>query len=131
MSERTDLIRTNLCAWQKRGAKLYGPNVALWKFKCPSCGQIQTGEDWKAAGADIRDIDRMLAFSCIGRQWLRLNGLDYDVVEFMEKTKGKGCNYAGHGLFRVAPLEVVYGTNKATGEPETRLTFDFADGFQE
>lgn len=129
MSEREDLIKLSLCAWQKRGAELYGPNVADWEFKCPSCGQVQTGNDWKAAGAPLRDIDRMLAFSCIGRVYLRENP-DADVVEFMEPSRGFGCNYAGHGLFRVSPIEVTYGTNKTTGEPETRLTFDFAAGYQ-
>lgn len=120
-------MKVSLCDWQKRGAKLYGSNVVQWKFQCPSCGQVQTGDDWRREGAAIRDIDRMLGFSCIGR--LRLK--DQDVVGFMEKTKGKGCLYAGHGLFRISPLEVVYGTNKATGEPETRLTFDFEDGYED
>lgn len=118
--------RISLCAWQREGVRRFGSNIATWRFKCPSCGQIQTGDDYRRWGAPIRDIDRRLGFSCIGRTIAEANP-SAKVVGFMEPTQGFGCDYAGGGLFRINPLHVIYGLSKKDGEEEIRPTFAFAD----
>lgn len=118
--------RLTVEAWQLEGAAKYGPNVMLWKFRCPSCGMVQSGMDYRSWNANVREIDVRLAFSCIGRLISERN-INLPVVDFMEKSVGYGCNYAGGGLFRVAPLEVVFGINGETGAEAIRPVFDWAD----
>lgn len=118
--------RVTLNLWQQEGRARYGNNVALWKFKCPSCGMVQSAMDYRAYNIPIRAIDVRLAFSCLGRSIAELK-LPVNVVEFMEANEGYGCNYSGGGLFRIAPLEVVFGIAQETGEEATRPMFDWAD----
>lgn len=122
--------RIALDAWHVEGRRLYGPNAVKWKFRCPSCGFVQTAEDFRAYNAPIRDIDLRLGFSCIGRTILAACPTA-EVVEFMEPNKGFGCNYAGGGLFRINPVEVVYGIVAETQEPGIRETFEWADPLPE
>lgn len=68
--------------WFDKGTALFGPNVFEWKFKCPSCGNIQSPNDFrkfKEKGA----TPETAAKDCIGR-W----------------EKDKGCDWAAYGLFR-------------------------------
>lgn len=118
--------RITLAQWQAEGRERYGDNVAMWKFKCPSCGFVQTGMDYKAYNTPLKNIDLRLAFSCIGRTIEDL-GIGLPVVEFGEEHKGYGCNYAGGGLFRIAPTEVLFGIAKESGEDALRPVFDWAD----
>lgn len=108
------------------GRRLYGPNVTKWKFRCPSCGMVQTADDYRKWEAPTRDIDRRLGFSCVGSWILRVRPLA-DVVGFAEPHRGFGCKYVGGGLFRLNPVEVLYGTFKEDHQPATRPTFEWAD----
>lgn len=118
--------RVTLDEWHVEGARRYGPNMVNWKFRCPSCGFVQSAEDWRAYGAPVRDIDRQLAFSCIGRR-IQVVCSTADVVGFGDPHRGYGCDYAGGGLFRINPVEVVYGVLKDSGEAGIRETFEWAD----
>lgn len=71
-------------------------NVLKWKFVCPVCGVITTGQEWKDAGAP----SGALAFSCVGR-WL-----DNQRKAFGGEGLGP-CDYAGGGLFTLNPVQVV------------------------
>jgi hypothetical protein len=61
-------------------------------FKCPRCGTLQSAQDLIDAGVGktIDDVEKYLAFSCIGRF-----------------TEMKGCNWTLGGLFKLHELEVV------------------------
>lgn len=61
-------------------------------FVCPNCKTIQSAQDLIDAGAgkDFDEVNKYLAFSCVGR-W----------------SKTKGCNWTLGGLFQIHDLEVV------------------------
>lgn len=61
-------------------------------FICPQCKTIQSAQDLIDAGAgkDFDEVNKYLAFSCVGR-W----------------SKTKGCNWTLGGLFQLHELEIV------------------------
>lgn len=61
-------------------------------FKCPSCGMLQSAQDLidAGAGANLDEVERYLAFSCVGR---------------FDSTKG--CDWTLGGLLTIHRLEVV------------------------
>lgn len=96
--------------WVEEGEKKFGPDKMKWKFVCPMCGHVATGEDWKAAGAPAGSI----GFACIGR-WQE-NPRD------AFRAVGKGpCNYTGGGLFRLNPVTIV------VSEDEKHTYFEFGE----
>jgi hypothetical protein len=107
-------VRITLEDWHKLAIEKFGMDPNKWKFTCPSCGHVQTRQDFLDLGMSPRNVDTIVSFSCIGRWNLR------DVVGFCEKSKGSGCDYAGAGLFRISPYTVVLPTG------EERPTFAFA-----
>lgn len=84
-------------------------------FVCPACGYIQSGEDFLAAGASYEQMQAMLAFSCLGRVMPRPRSA------FAPEGAGP-CNYAGGGLFRIAPIRVTFADGR-----DDLYVFDFAD----
>jgi hypothetical protein len=95
--------------WLEEGRRLYGADAKTWAFVCPSCGQRQTIGEMIRAGMP----ESMFAFSCIGR------GLGSSTT-MGEPSLGRGCNYAGGGLFKLNPVRVVF-------DGSTRETFEWAD----
>ena len=73
--------------FMEQGEKLFGKDKKEWKFRCISCGECQTYNDFKEAGVD--DPSGYVHFSCIGR--------------FDEK---RGCNWTLGGLFTIHQKEV-------------------------
>ena len=74
--------------WRSKAEKLFGKDMKQWRFKCVSCGNIQTIQDFIDA-----DIDAPVCkahFSCIGR-W----------------KKGVGCDWTLGGLLQIHEQEVV------------------------
>lgn len=68
---------------------------------CPMCGTIQSAADLIAAGAgsDFDEVEKYLAFSCVGR-WTGAGS--------PRKTPdGEPCNWTLGGLFSLHKLEVV------------------------
>jgi len=61
-------------------------------FQCPRCKTLQSANDLIAAGAgkNLDEVERYLAFSCIGR---------FD--------KSKGCDWTLGGVFQFHELEVI------------------------
>lgn len=89
-------------------------------FVCPMCGTLQSGKDLIAAGVgkDFDEIEKYLAYSCIGR-WLNAGPP-------RKKPDGKPCNWTLGGLFRTHKLEVV--TPDGVHHPRFELaTKDAAD----
>lgn len=82
--------------WLQRGKERFGKDYKEWKFKCPSCGNIQSIHDFE--DASIENPEQKVFFSCIGR-W---NGHDNDMLS------GKSpCNYTLGGLFKLHHVEVI------------------------
>ena len=84
MKERKHIYATAE-EWREEGKRRFGPDPEDWKFVCPKCGRVNTGEEFKAAGAKP---DSMYC-ECIGR-W----------------DKSKGCDWAAYGLFDICTAEV-------------------------
>jgi hypothetical protein len=95
--------------WLAEAKRRFGKSPAGWKFVCPSCGYVASGQEYKDAGAPIESI----GFSCVGR-WKLPAKQAFD-------PKGKGpCNYAGGGLIRLNPVKVV------TPDGSEHEVFEFA-----
>ena len=76
------------------------PTTEDCAFVCPMCGTIQSARDFIAAGAgrDLDEVERFLAFSCVGR-----------FTDAGMPTEGgkEPCNWTLGGLFQTHRLEVV------------------------
>lgn len=106
MSDQTsDIVRQiSREEWLRTARDLFGEDPLEWRFQCPKCGTSQSGNDLLAAGVSRDELDRVLAFSCIGRF-----------------ESDQGCNWTLGGLFRIHATEVVI-------EGVPRPVFDFAEG---
>jgi hypothetical protein len=71
--------------WLSEGERLFGKNFEDYKFVCPRCKRINTGREFKDAGAE----PNAMYCECIGR---------YD--------KTKGCDWAAYGLFDICTVHV-------------------------
>ncbi|GGQ48609.1 VVA0879 family protein [Streptomyces asoensis] len=79
----------------------FGKDPIKWAFQCPSCNDIATGEDFRAAladnprqhrtGADVVPSD-VVGQECIGRTLGALR-------KGQGKYTGRGCDWAAYGLF--------------------------------
>ena len=89
--------------WIKEGEKLFGKDKKKWKFVCPSCGGIQTIQDF--IDLKVEEPENYVHFSCIGR--------------FTDGCKGEignkrsPCNYTNGGLFNFAKLKVLRDGEKS------------------
>jgi hypothetical protein len=96
--------------WVAEGTRLFGPDTMQWRFVCPVCGYIATGNEWLAAGAPAGAI----GFSCVGR-WTGGRGA-------FEGNGPGPCNYAGGGLFHLNPVRVTnVGARGAQGARQRLL----------
>ena len=104
--------------WIDKAKRLYGDNAGEWKFKCPICKTAQTANDFIQAGLTKEEASNSIANECIGRF------LPEKQKAIGEKKiiKGKPCNYAGYGLFKLNPIEVIMDYGRKIS------AFDFADG---
>jgi len=82
--------------WQAEGKRLFGDDMMLWRFVCPSCSHVTLVGDWKRAGAP----ETAVAFSCVGR-WTGTGD------ENTFKRAGGPCIYAGGGLIGLNPVTVI------------------------
>lgn len=79
----------------------FGSDPLKWAFRCPSCGDVANGQDFREAltanprknraGEDVIASD-VVGQECIGRT---LGALRKD----HGKYKGRGCDWAAYGLF--------------------------------
>lgn len=93
-----------LAEYKGEGERLFGNDVAKWKYRCARCGEVQTLQDFIDAGLTEREAWKYIAFSCIGR--------------FVE---GRGCDWTLGGLFQIHTLEVI------DEEAKIHRRFEFAD----
>lgn len=85
---------------------LKGQNCSIEhvKFECPMCGTHQCAQDFIDAGAgkNLDDVERFLAFSCIGR-W---TGQDGPPPFEQKAADNKGCNWTLGGFLNFHELGV-------------------------
>ena len=83
-------------------------------FRCPACGTLQSAQDLidAGAGSDLDEVEKYVAFSCVGR-W----------------DSSKGCDWTLGGLFKLHELEVV--TEDGERHPRFLPTTETAPGFVE
>lgn len=82
------MITYTLQEWRNIAEPMFGKDVKNWQFKCPTCGHVQTMNDFKEAGVD--EPETKFYYSCIGRWKI-----------------GTGCNWTLGGLFRIHKTEVI------------------------
>lgn len=80
--------------WKKKLSKMFGENVLDWKFKCPACGKITSGKEFKEAGAQPNDIYQ----KCIGN-FKRQGKPD-------KENNENGCNWKAYGLFKLGDVVI-------------------------
>ncbi len=83
MSEKIEFA--DAAAWKAEAERRFGDKVEDWRFRCPRCGRVSSGREYKEAGAQPDDIYNQ----CIGR---------------FDKTKG--CDWAAFGLFDICKTHV-------------------------
>ena len=72
--------------WMDELKSRFGENIMDWAFKCPACGKVYTGKEFKDAGAAPDDMYQ----TCIGRHTGKGSPT---------KDSKDGCNWASYGLF--------------------------------
>ena len=87
--------------WVAELTRRFGESPYGWAFRCPSCGDVATGADFKAALAEhprtrkdgsVVTASDVLARECIGRTLGALTrGVTYT---------GRGCDWCAYGLFQ-------------------------------
>lgn len=73
--------------WIGQLTERFGSDRNKWAFKCPSCGNVQTMQDFIDHG--IQDKKEEVFFNCIGRY-----------------VKGKGCDWSLGGLLQINKVAV-------------------------
>lgn len=84
--------RYTLAEWRAEAGLRFGPDPRDWRFRCVSCGHVQSIASILEHTPD-RDrelVGNQVAFSCEGR-WV----------------KGVGCDWTLGGLFTIHKVEVV------------------------
>ena len=71
--------------WLAEAYRLFGSRYEDFRFRCPKCGNIASGKEFKYWGADAN----AMYCECIGRY-----------------NKKKGCNWAAYGLFDICTVHV-------------------------
>lgn len=82
-------MKYTLEKWRAEAVRRFGDNPENWKFVCPACGRINTGREFREAGATPNDMYQ----TCIGRH----NG-NMRPASKGAKEDGKGCDWAAFGL---------------------------------
>lgn len=97
MDKKRDKVEMTQAEWEAEGERLFGPVRIYWGFVCPSCGHVQTPEDFRQYKDDGASPD-LAYLVCIGR---------WDGHGAVEMCSGKSpCNYTSGGLFNINPVKV-------------------------
>lgn len=80
------MLKQTLKEWLDEGKERFGDDFTQWKFKCPACGHVNTGKEFKDLGIDLNNMYN----ECIGRHTGKGSP---------KKGDSSGCNWAAYGLF--------------------------------
>lgn len=110
--------------WLAEGEARYGTDRRAWRFRCPSCGHVQSGQALAALG--VTDWDAFLGFTCVGYFRALLEGRG-GVVLPGQRDRGVGCTYEGgdEGSGIRCPVFVQSGET-SRGVPVGNFVFEFA-----
>lgn len=98
--------------WIAEGQRRFGENFTNWKFICPVCKNVASGQEFKDLGAKPAAMYQ----ECIGRYHLSAKRA------FGDEPAGKGpCDYALFGLFRLPGVII------ETDDGKRVMAFAFAD----
>lgn len=87
------MIRLSYKEWIRKAKELYGKDSYNWKFKCPSCGHIQS-------------INSMLEHNPSLKP-MKIQGSVYFNCEGMINEE-YGCDWTLGGLFKIQKVEVKF-----------------------
>jgi hypothetical protein len=99
--------------WEAEGKKRFGEDFMKWKFVCPVCKNVAAVEDYKPF-KDKGATPDSATCQCIGR----FTGAKYKAFG---NPRGKPCDYALFGLFRLPGVIVKFPDGKE------KMSFAFAD----
>lgn len=69
--------------WADKAVELFGSKGRHWKFKCPICGHVQSGQGFiDRCGMTAEEAMKVAYFSCEGR-WNKDVGCDYTLGGFI------------------------------------------------
>lgn len=104
--------------WLAEGRRRFGDNFEKWRFVCPICGNVAAVSEYRQF-KDCGATPDSAAKECIGRYLPK----DQTHKAFGANTKerGKPCDYAIYGLFRI-PGAIVTGD-----DGHKMLAFAFAE----
>lgn len=92
------LTKYTVAEWIAEGTRIFGADMLQWRFVCPSCGHIQTAEEFRPYGAAAGATANSVTCECIGR---------YTGAKDAFVKGQQPCNYAGYGLFHLSPVRVI------------------------
>ena len=94
----SDVIVIEYSNWEKIGTDFYGEDRKEWKFKCASCGHIQSINSILSHNPKLesKEVGRTIYCECEGRI-----------------NEGYGCDWSLYGLFQCHKL-VVYDNERKT-----------------
>lgn len=80
--------------WMDEADRLFGhdSHINTWRFRCPSCGNVQTALDLIAAGVPADEAKNMVYTNCIGR--------------YVGPGK-RGCDWTLNGPLKIHKVEVI------------------------
>lgn len=111
MTEYRKLTQDELLA---EATTRFGSDPMRFAFKCPSCGDVASLQDFKDAGARPEQAGQQ----CIGRS---LGALKKPAGPGGKNANGRGCDWTAYGLFR-GPWEIVL---PAEGDKPERSVWGF------
>lgn len=103
-------IKQTMEEWLEEGKKKFGEDFENWKFKCPACGHVASGQDFKDLKAEPNDMYQV----CIGR----INGKGVAGAT----DEGNGCQWAAFGFLKTLGK----GRIVVNSDGEESEVFDFA-----
>lgn len=109
--------------WEEKGRRLYGDKRRHWKFRCPMCKTVQSGQDFIDTGMSLEASQECAGFSCIGR--VNGKGAKFFALLGTDGKKGSkkmtvGCDWKLSGLFSMHEAAILI-------DGEYTAIFEFAD----
>lgn len=101
--------------WMEEGKQRFGEDFTNWKFKCPCCGHVASGQDFKDLKAEPNDMYQI----CIGR----INGKSMRGFDSKKMDNKDGCDWAAFGLLGTLGK----GKIIVTDDGKKIEVFDFAE----
>lgn len=91
--------------WRAEARERFGEKGGDWQFVCPSCGNVQSPQDFIESGCDVEEAYNSSYQECIGR-----------------KVEGRGCTWAAYGLLGT----IGKGRMVVTPDGQETEVFDFS-----